>query len=281
MMFDNVSWPSSMFGWLVAAAGPGRGRRSVEGDVAEPDQRTQTSGSSNGRATSRATTIGAGTAVRGHYADVGVPVFVMSGWQDGYKNPVPLVVDGLAAEGKDVAGHASAPWGHKYPFGGYPGPRVDWLQYTVTHWWDSWLKGKTPPPARRLAELPVWLGEAKEPSKSLAPTRTANGWPRTPPGARASREDALSAEPGNRLGEAPERRDLHEPGKPVLDTEMLETSSWGECGNDDLPGDQARVRQGVALFRQRAVARGFRQLRLSRGRAHACVDRPTPRWRSG
>jgi predicted acyl esterase len=28
-------------------------------------------------------------------------------------------------------------------------------------------------------------------------------------------------------------------GQLVLDTEMLETSSWGECGNDDLPGNQS------------------------------------------
>ena len=34
----------------------------------------------------------------------------------------------------------------------------------------------------------------------------------------------------------------------VLDTEMLETSSWGECGNDDLPGDQARFDKASLYF---------------------------------
>jgi hypothetical protein len=77
------------------------------------------------------------TAVRDHYADVGVPVFIMSGWQDGYKNPVEHVIS------------------------------------------------------------------------------------------------------GHRLGEQPASATYTSNAKPVLDTEMLETSSWGECGNDDLPGNQA------------------------------------------
>lgn len=68
----------------------------------------------------------------GHFEDVQVPVFVMSGWQDGYKNPVERVVAGLSALGKPVQG-LLGPWGHKYPFGGYPGPRIPWLQCTVTH----------------------------------------------------------------------------------------------------------------------------------------------------
>jgi hypothetical protein len=34
----------------------------------------------------------------------------------------------------------------------------------------------------------------------------------------------------------------------VLDTEMLETSSWGECGNDDLPGDQSRFDRESLIF---------------------------------
>ena len=143
MMFDNVSWRSSMFGWLAAAPDP-----AVVGDAWKEMWRTRIDnadfwfkpwGSNQPR-----DDYWSATAVRDHYADVGVPVFILSGWQDGYKNPVPLVVEGLAGEGKEVAGIIGA-WGHKYPFNGYPGPRVDWLDYIVQHWWDRWLKGKTPP----------------------------------------------------------------------------------------------------------------------------------------
>ena len=54
--------------------------------------------------------------------------------------------------------------------------------------------------------------------------------------------------PGNRLGDAPERATYASSGQPVLDTEMLETSSWRECGNDDLPGDQARFDRESLYF---------------------------------
>jgi predicted acyl esterase len=54
--------------------------------------------------------------------------------------------------------------------------------------------------------------------------------------------------PGNRLGDAPGKV-AYSSAKPlVLDTEMLETSSWGECGNDDLPGDQARFDKASLYF---------------------------------
>ena len=61
------------------------------------------------------------------------------------------------------------------------------------------------------------------------------------------REGALS-----RAGQPPGRRArqvAYSSAKPlVLDTEMLETSSWGECGNDDLPGDQARFDKASLYF---------------------------------
>ena len=65
--------------------------------------------------------------MRDHYGDVGVPVFIMSGWQDGYKNPVEHVVTGLPPIGKAVAG-SSAPGATNIRSTAIPGPRVDWLE---------------------------------------------------------------------------------------------------------------------------------------------------------
>ena len=144
--------------------------------------------------------------MRDHYADVGVPVFIMSGWQDGYKNPVRAGGLGLRALGKPVAGLIGA-WGHKYPFNGYPGPRVDWLNYIVTHWWDRWLKGKTPPPRDRWPQLPVWLGEVERAEQIGLRRRDRQMGGRGRRLALAGQgEDPLSAG-GNRLGDAPEARD--------------------------------------------------------------------------
>jgi predicted acyl esterase len=186
-------------------------------------------------------------SVRGHFEDVQVPVFVMSGWQDGYKNPAERIVAGLSALGKPVQG-LLGPWGHKYPFGGYPGPRIPWMQYTVTHWWDKWLKGKAPPTATDWPELPVWLSESQGPSKSLCPDEKGK-WV-AEDGAWRSRvkEKALYLGPGNRLRDAPGKVTYSSAKPLVLDTEMLETSSWGECGNDDLLGDQARFDKASLYF---------------------------------
>jgi uncharacterized protein len=237
MMFDNVSWPSSMWGWMAAAPDP-----AVVGDRWKEMWRTRIENADfwfkqwathQGR-----DDYWSASAVRDHYADVGVPVFIMSGWQDGYKNPVEHVISGLSALGKPVAGLIGA-WGHKYPFNGYPGPRVDWLDYILVHWWDRWLKGKTPPPESEWPQLPVWLGSSKEPSKSTCEDEKGK-WV-AEDGAWRSRvkERVFYLRPDHRLGAKPASATYTSGAKPVLDTEMLETSSWGECGNDDLPGNQA------------------------------------------
>jgi uncharacterized protein len=69
-------------------------------------------------------------------------------------------------------------------------------------------------------------------------------------GAWASRvkEKVLYLAAGNRLGETAGQA-TYESAKPlVLDTDLLETSSWGECGNDDLPGDQTQFDKASLYF---------------------------------
>jgi uncharacterized protein len=237
MMFDNVSWPSSMFGLVAAPPDP-----AVVGDKWKEMWRTRVENADfwfKQWATHQTRDeYWSATAVRDHYADVGVPVFIMSGWQDGYKNPVEHVISGLSALGKPVAGLIGA-WGHKYPFNGYPGPRVDWLNYIVVHWWDRWLKGKTPPAESEWPQWPVWIGQSMEPTKSTCADETGKWVAEDGSWRLRVKEKVLYLGPDNRLGDRPASATYSNGPKSVLDTAMLETSSWGECGNDDLPGDQA------------------------------------------
>ncbi len=246
MMFDNVSWPSSMFGWLAAAPDP-----AVVGDSWQEMWRTRVENADfwfrQWAGHQPRDDYWSATAVRDRYADVGVPVFILSGWQDGYKNPVARVVARLAALGKETAGLIGA-WGHKYPFNGYPGPRVDWLDYIVTHWWDRWLKGTTPPAEDTWPQLPVWLGASKEPSRSACPDDKGKWVAEDGAWQTRVQPNVLHLGPDHRLGDAPVRATYASSGRPVLDTEMLETSSWGECGNDDLPGDQSRFDRESLYF---------------------------------
>ena len=238
MMFDNISWPSSMWGWIAQPPDP-----AVVGDAWKEMWKARIDNADfwfkQWAGHQARDDYWSTSAVRDHYGDVGVPVFIMSGWQDGYKNPVEHVVTGLTALGKPVAGLIGA-WGHKYPFNGYPGPRVDWLNYILVYWWDRWLKGKTPPPDGQWPQLPVWMGASKEPSKSTCDDEAGKWVAEDGFWQQRIKETVLYFRPNTRLGKKPSSHaTLLSSGKPVLDTEMLETSSWGECGNDDLPGNQA------------------------------------------
>jgi uncharacterized protein len=236
MMFDNVSWPSSMWGWISQPPDP-----DVVG-AAWKDiwrQRIQNSdfwfkywGAHQTR-----DEYWSKTSVRDHYGDVGVPVFILSGWQDGYKNPVEHVVSGLTAIGKPVAG-LIGPWGHKYPFSGVPGPNIDWLRYVLTHWWDRWLKGKSPNRGREWPQLPVWLGQSKEPNEDPCGDEIGKWVAEDGNWASRTKAEVYYLGAGWALSKTPTSGTYTISAQQVFNPKMLETSSWGECGNRDLPGDQ-------------------------------------------
>ena len=162
-MYDQPSWAASMWGWLPMPPDPEivgdkwkemwRERVRALNFWFEPWATHQTRDEYWRK-----------ISVRDHYDKVKVPVFAISGWLDGYKNPAERAVRALGGLGKPVAG-ILGPWGHKYPFDGYPGPRVDWLRYIVPHWWDRCLKGETPDESSAWPQLSVWLGDSREPDR--------------------------------------------------------------------------------------------------------------------
>lgn len=236
MMFDNFSWPSSMWGWMSQPPDP-----AIVGDrwqamwrerIEQSDFWFRQWGTHQTR-----DDYWSRTAVRDRYADVGVPVFILSGWQDGYKNPVEHMVSGLAALGKPVSG-LLGPWGHKYPFNAAPGPDLPWLQYSLTHFWDRWLKDRTPDPAAEWPQLPVWLSASREPSVSTCGDETGRWVSEDHAWKSRTRDEFLYLATGHALAAWPGAEHYEVGSARITGTTMLETSSWGECGNDDLPGDE-------------------------------------------
>ena len=134
------------------------------------------------------------------YAAVACPVMAVSGWADGYTNPVFRVLEHLDVPRQGLIG----PWSHKYPHQGIPGPAID-FQGVAVRWWDRWLKNRdngvddepmlrvwiqeTVHPASSYQYRPgYWAAEAEWPSSNvenhtleLAPGRlTASGAPAEP-----------------------------------------------------------------------------------------------------
>jgi putative CocE/NonD family hydrolase len=246
MMLDNFSWASSMWSWLPAPPDPlvvgERWKRLWRQRIRAADFWFKPWATHQSR-----DAYWSRTSVRDHVSDIGVPVFALSGWQDGYHNPVERLVRALGAAGKPVAG-LIGPWGHKYPFDAYPGPRLDWLNYSLAHWWDVWLKDRPADPASQWPALPVWLGRSAEPDASSCADESGRWVAEDGQWGGRAQQRRWHLAPGRQLQDtAPPAAQLETPEVTVLDTAMLETSSWGECGNDDLPRDQSSA-DAAALF---------------------------------
>ncbi|WP_058306210.1 CocE/NonD family hydrolase [Gracilibacillus massiliensis] len=70
------------------------------------------------------------------FSKVDIPVFAVSGWQDGYTNAVFRLLEHLPNQSKGLIG----PWAHEYPEVATPEPNIGFLQECL-RWWDQWLKG--------------------------------------------------------------------------------------------------------------------------------------------
>ncbi|SFL80343.1 CocE/NonD family hydrolase [Salibacterium qingdaonense] len=69
------------------------------------------------------------------YSKVDIPVFAVSGWQDGYTDRVFSLLKNLPYA-KGLIG----PWAHEFPEVARPEPAIGFLQECL-RWWDQWLKG--------------------------------------------------------------------------------------------------------------------------------------------
>lgn len=70
------------------------------------------------------------------YSRIKVPVMLWSGWADCYPTPILRAFSKLDVPKKVFVG----PWGHDWPEGAVPGPRID-FRHELLKWFDRWLKG--------------------------------------------------------------------------------------------------------------------------------------------
>ncbi len=202
-----------------------------------------------------------------NYGAIDVPVMAVSGWRDGYTNPVFRLMEHLTVPRRAIVGS----WGHKYPHQGGPGPAIDFLGECIA-WWDRWLKGiengvETEP------RLRAWMMNSSSPLDPTSPGRwvAEDEWP-----------SPRIAERTWRLGNGR----LVEPDDTITNDDFstsilsplsvgLFAGKWCSYAEEtDLPWDQRQEDGGALLFDSEPLAEPLEILGEPRVELEIAADRP-------
>jgi len=201
-----------------------------------------------------------------NYAAVAVPVMAVSGWRDGYTNPVFRMMEHLTVPRRGIVGS----WGHRYPHTGGPGPAIDFLGECLD-WWDRWLKGiengvETEPRIR------AWLMDASSPLTPSSPGRWISEaeWPSPRISERAFHlaAGALRDAPDDCAG--PEELTIRSP----LGVGLFAGKWCSYAEETDLPWDQRQEDGGALLFDTEPLAEPLEIFGAPRAVFEMSADRP-------
>ena len=178
-------------------------------------------------------------SVNENYSAIRVPVMAVSGWRDGYTNPVFRLMENLDVPRRAILG----PWGHRYPHTGGPGPAIDFLGECLM-WWDRWLAG-VENGVEAEPRLRAWMMDPSSPLNPNSPGRwvAEDDWPSPRIEERAFHlgHGALSESPAPGEGEMLNIRSPLGVG--------LFAGKWCSYAEQtDLPWDQRQEDGGALLF---------------------------------
>jgi len=204
------------------------------------------------------------------YGAIQVPVMAVSGWRDGYTNPVFRLMENLDVPRRAVVGS----WGHKYPHQGGPGPAIDFLGECLA-WWDRWLKGIE----NGVDDEPMVRAWMMQPSSPLTPSSPGHWvaerqWPSpriTEASLPLSRDGLLWA--GN--GDDPDaQRDWAFSIQSPLSVGLFAGKWCSYAEETDLPWDQRQEDGGALLFDTAPLKEDVEILGMPRVELELEVDKP-------
>jgi putative CocE/NonD family hydrolase len=108
-------------------------------------------------------------------ASIQIPVFLIGGMLDGYRDSIPRMLQKIRAPTRALIG----PWNHSMPDEAVPGPAVEWREPAV-QWWTRWLKPGTEQPAdwpRVLVYMNHWYPPDIQIRNVPGEWRAEEGWP--------------------------------------------------------------------------------------------------------
>ncbi len=130
------------------------------------------------------------------YDAIEVPVLMIGGWYDGYRDSIPRMLEKLKSPSRAIVG----PWNHSGPDSDSPGPAIDWLR-EAARFFDRYLKG-IQNGIEKEPRLAVYVRGYHPPDVNLKTIpgewRFEEGWP-----IRRSRATTLHLTPDRGLAAAP------------------------------------------------------------------------------
>ena len=208
------------------------------------------------------------TALKTRYESIRIPVFMIGGWYDGYRDSIPRMLEHLKAPTKAIVGA----WDHTYPDEPYPKPGFDWRNEAV-RWFRQWLEGKDTGILKE-PRLAVYVRDWHPPGPYLetAPGhwRSEDGWP-----IARIRERTLHPRDDRSLADAPgaaavdRLRDVPttgvEAGGPVM--------WWGDVAPDQRPTDAFSL-----VYDTPPLPEDVEVLGLPRAMLRVAADSPHADW---
>ncbi len=208
------------------------------------------------------------TAPKAHFDSIKIPVFLIGGWYDGYRDSVPRMLEALKGPVKAIVG----PWAHSFPHHAYPKPQIEW-RHEAVRWFDHWLLGKDTgimDEPRFAVYMRRWYPPQSDLETIPGEWRWENGWPIT-----RARSRTLYPRDDHALGTAAGRRAVHR-------LRCVPSSGIEACGPvmwwGDLPPDQRPADAFALVYDSEPVEKEFEILGMPRAVLRVAADVPLAKW---
>ena len=198
------------------------------------------------------------------YSLIDIPIFIVGGYYDGYRDFVPRMVQNADVPYKALLG----PWNHTFPHNAHPGPAIEWREMAV-RWLDHWMKGKD---TGILEEPSVYYYQRDwhEPGEKLTyiPGRwyTAQQWPET-------RESILYLNQDHRLVSTPAQFQHSLVYNPTTPDATGRALWWG-----DWKPDQKKTDAHSLVYDSEPLTESLAIIGIPRVTLQTTTDAPAANW---
>lgn len=192
------------------------------------------------------------------YSKINIPVFVIGGWYDGYRDAVFRMAQNLKSPVKALIG----PWNHTFPNWAEPPPAIEWRSDAV-RWFDQWLKGKDTGMLNE-PRFSAFIRDWHPPGSSLDTIRGRWYHSSLLPGP-GSRQQTFFCSDNKRLTTSPDQEEsvLRLTYKPSAGPEAGGSVMWwGDWSPDQRAGDSSSLVFETEPLTEDVTILGFPQARL-------------------